>query len=99
MIPLPTVAPRCLNRFGLRRVSSADAGLPIPNGFVAYELECHCGCDVWRVLGNWFGNTAEFVGPLYAECSRCGSRLRIINTATDGFNGEIGDGIVEDEDS
>jgi hypothetical protein len=49
------------------------------------------------VLGNWYGETAEFEGPLYAQCCNCGSKLRIINTATDGFNGEIGDGILEDE--
>lgn len=97
VIPLPTLAPRCLDKFRVDRQESAAAGLPIPDSFTSYALGCHCGCVIWRVLGNWLGETAEFEGPLYAQCSNCGSRLRIINTATDGFNGEIGDGIVEDE--
>jgi hypothetical protein len=48
------------------------------------------------VLGNWLDNTTEFIGPLFAECSHCAARRRIINTAIDGYNGEIGVGIVED---
>ena len=76
-------------------VESTDVGLPMPNGFNSYALACGCGNDTWRVLGKWFDNATEFVGPLFAECVQCGARRRIINTATDGFNGEIGDGIVE----
>lgn len=97
MTSLPALPPRCLSAFRVFSVESADAGLPIPDGFNSYALACHCGHDTWRVLGSWFENTTEFVGPLFAVCSNCGARLRIINTATDGFNGEIGDGIVEED--
>jgi hypothetical protein len=95
--PIPTIAPRCLNQFRVRPVSSRDAGLPVPEGFATWALGCPCGDDRWRVLGNWFAFPLEFEGPLHAECSKCGCRLRLINTATDGYNGEIGVGIVEAE--
>lgn len=97
MAPLPALGPRCLNRFRTSRVEPADVGVPLPEGFNSYSLGCRCGCDIWRVLGNWFENTTEFVGPLFAECSNCGTRLRIIDTTVDGYNGEIGGGIVEDD--
>jgi hypothetical protein len=94
---LPAFPPRCLSKFRVHRVESTGVGLPIPDGFNSYALACHCGHDTWRVLGNWFENTTEFIGPLFAECSHCGARLRIIDTAVDGYDGEIGDGIVEDD--
>lgn len=96
---LPSLPPRCLKEFKSRWVDSKEAGLPFPASFTSYALGCHCGHDTWSVLGNWFENTSCFVGPLLAECSHCGARLRIINTAIDGYNGEIGDGIVEDDDA
>jgi len=96
---LPVLPPRCLRGFRIRRVESADVGLPFPEGFTSFALGCPCGHETWRVLGNWFEDTTELVGPLIAECSHCGLRLRIIDTAIDGYDGEIGDGIVEDDAS
>lgn len=96
-MPLPATPPRCLSGFRASRVESADAGLPSPEGFASFALGCHCGHDIWRVLGNWFEDTTYFVGPLFAECSHCCARLRIIDTGIDGYNGEIGVGIVEDD--
>lgn len=65
--------------------------------FNSFALTCSCGEAKWRVRGNWFeGETAEFIGPLFAECSTCGRALRIIDTSIHGYDGEIGDGIVEE---
>lgn len=37
------------------------------------------------------------MGPLVAVCVQCDAERRVINIQTDGYNGEIGAGMDEDE--
>jgi hypothetical protein len=96
---LPSLPPRCLKNFRIQKVRPQDAGLPTDVDFNSYLLRCSCGRDLWRVSGNWFHGTTEFVGPLIVECVQCAVRHRLIERSIDGFNGEIGDGVSEPDEA
>lgn len=94
--PVPDRSPRCLRNVPIQHVPAQTVGFPLPEGFTTYRIKCSCSHPVWKIEGNWFEESTEFVGPLIATCQKCGSTVRIIITATDGHNGEIADGIVEE---
>ncbi len=95
MAYVPPRPPTCLQDFVCRAVPAAEVGLPADADFNTYVLECPCGQDTWSVEGTWFEGRSCFVGPLFAVCTSCGWRHRLIDLSRDGYDASIGDGIDE----
>ena len=86
-----TIPPHCLASFHCQFDERSYNEFET-NGIVhsSWKLSCTCGHPSGHIFGYVAaGYDSHFLGPLTFQCSECGERSRIIDTATHGFSGEL----------